>query len=90
MFTIIAGCGKDKFQTKPQIKIKSPDKRTVVSFNGSIRFIIEFTDKEGDVTDSLFVKKVRLNRRVTPTNLDSFWNTIPDFPKNEKGSFWLT
>jgi hypothetical protein len=82
-------CGKDKFQTKPQLRIKSISPKTV-PLNGSIIFRIEFTDKEGDVQDSFFVKKVRLNKRVVPTNLDSFWALIPDFPKSQKGDIVVT
>lgn len=82
----LAACDKDKFQTKPQITIASVS-TDVVPVNGNIRFIIEYTDKEGDVSDSLFVKKVRINQRVVATNLDSFWTTIPDFPKSQRGEF---
>ena len=81
---ILFACGKDKFETKPQLRIKSVNPSTV-PVNGSIRFVIEFTDKEGDVTDSFLVKKERLNIRKVPTNLDSFWTQIPDFPESSKG-----
>lgn len=86
LLIIIAACNKDKFTTKPQLKIKSVS-TDVVPVGGSVRYTLEFTDKEGDVNDSLFVKKVRLNRNVVPTNLDSFWTTIPSFPKNTQGEF---
>src|SRR6476660_9600753 len=84
----LVACNKDKFQTKPQLKLKSvsPD---VVPFNSAIRFRIGFTDKEGDVQDSFFVRKVRLNKKVVPTNLDSFWVQIPDFPNTDQGEFVL-
>jgi hypothetical protein len=81
---LLLSCNKDKFQTKPQLRIKSISPETV-PFNSGIQFRIEFTDKEGDVQDSLLVKKVRLNKRVVPTNLDSFWTQIPDFPNAQKG-----
>jgi hypothetical protein len=86
LLLIIAACNKDKFTTKPQLKIKSVS-TDVVPFNSGISFTLEFTDKEGDVNDSLFVKKVRLNQRVVATNLDSFWTTIPTFPKHTEGEF---
>lgn len=78
-------CGKDKFETKPQLRIKSVSTSTV-PVNGNIRFIIEFTDKEGDVNDSFLVKKLRVNSRVvSPRILDSFWTKVPDFPVATKG-----
>lgn len=83
---IIAACSKDKFTTEPQIEIKSMS-TDVVPPNSGIRFTIEFRDKEGDMNDSLFVKKVRLNKRVVETNLDSFWTKIPEFPKHTQGEF---
>jgi hypothetical protein len=86
---LLVMCGKDKFETKPQLRIKSISPKTV-PLNGTIVFRLEFTDKEGDVTDSFLVKKVRLNRRVVPTVLDSFWKNIPDFPKAQKGEIVVT
>ena len=50
----LIACNKDKFQTKPQLRIKSVN-QTTVPVNGSAIFRIEFTDKEGDVIDSFFV-----------------------------------
>lgn len=78
-------CGKDKFQTIPQLKLKSisPD---LVPVNGNLRLRIEFTDKEGDVTDTLFVVRERLNVRG-PIVLPASPYSIPDFPKFEKGEF---
>jgi hypothetical protein len=84
----LVACNKDKFQTKPQLKLKSVS-TDVVAFNSPIRFRIEFTDKEGDVQDSFFVRKIRLNKRAVPTNLDSFWTLIPDFPNTDQGEFVL-
>lgn len=85
LFLLIA-CRKNKFTTKPQLRIRSVS-TNVVPVNGSITFTIEFTDKEGDVKDTLFVKKVRLNKKVTPTIRDSFFYVIPSYPDTKKGDF---
>lgn len=60
----IAGCSKDKVETKPHLKFKS--------FNGDklpvgidARIILEFTDQEGDL-DSIFVIRQRVNLRTVP------------------------
>src|SRR5687768_17962470 len=50
---------------------------------------LEFTDKEGDVDDSIFVRKERLNKRVVATVRNSFWLKIPDFPDASKGEITL-
>jgi hypothetical protein len=89
VIALLIACGKDKFQTKPQLRIKSVN-QTTVPVNGSAIFRIEFTDKEGDVIDSFFVRRLRLNNRVVPTVRDSFWSLIPDFPKAQKGDIVLT
>ena len=81
-------CGKDKFETKPQLTLrsKSPD---IVPVNGTLRLNIEYTDKEGDVSDSLFIVRQRLNVRgpllLAPSPYD-----IPDFPHTDKGEFEIS
>lgn len=78
-------CNKDKFQTVPRLTIKSvtPD---VVPVNGNLRVLIEYTDKEGDVNDSLIVVRQRLNVKNPVTLLPSPYK-IPDFPDTDKGQF---
>jgi hypothetical protein len=83
---LLIACKKDRFTTTPQLKIKSIS-TDVVPVNGSISFTIQFTDKEGDVKDTLFVKKVRLNKKIVPTIRDSFSYVIPGFPDTKKGDF---
>src|SRR5690242_16247355 len=52
LFLVIFGCNKNGFNTKPSIKIKSVDP-TIVGVNGSMSIELEFTDKEGDISNSL-------------------------------------
>jgi len=85
VFTMLA-CSKDKFQTVPSLRVKSIN-NDVVPIGGSLRVLLEFTDKEGDVTDSIWVKKQRLNRRVVATLRDSILLKIPDYPQKNKGEF---
>ena len=86
-FTMIS-CGKDRFQTVPQLKLKSRS-TDVVPQNGSLRLNVEYTDKEGDVSDSLFIVRQRLNIRG-PVTLPASPYKIPDFPKTDKGEFEIT
>ena|SRR5687767_3877534 len=86
-FTIIS-CGKDRFLTVPQLKLKSRN-TDVVPLNGTLRLNVEYTDKEGDVSDSLFIVRQRLNIRGPVTLLASPYK-IPEFPKTDKGEFEIT
>jgi hypothetical protein len=76
-------CNKDKFQTKPQIKIVSTN-TDVVPINGTLRVVLEFTDKEGDVSDSIIVVRERLNLNGQIT-APSIAMGIPSFPENQQG-----
>jgi hypothetical protein len=84
ILSIVAACDKDNFETKPRLKLLSGNDKTV-QFNGTLPIVLEYTDKEGDVSDSVFVKKMRLNRRIVPTLRDSFRLKIPNFPNTTKG-----
>ena len=83
-FGMIA-CDKDKFETVPQLELKSRS-TDVVPVNGTLRLDIEFRDKEGDVNDSLLIVRQRLNVRG-PLQLPPSPYGIPDFPKTDKGEF---
>ncbi len=85
--TIIA-CGKDRFQTVPQLRLKSRS-TDVVPINGTLRLNVEYTDKEGDVSDSLLIVRQRLNIRG-PVTLPVSPYKIPDFPKTDKGEFEIS
>src|SRR6185436_10645383 len=85
---VIVACGKDKFQTIPQLKLKSRN-GDVVPVNGTLRLNVEFTDKEGDVNDSLLIVRQRLNVRGT-TQLAASPYGIPDFPHTDKGEFEIS
>ncbi len=88
---LVLACGKDKPATKPSIKIISVS-GNIVPPSGGLQITLEFNDKEGDVNDSLFVKKLRLNT-IPPvsgiTIRDSFWLMIPDFPAKSTGEIIL-
>ena len=90
VFAIIS-CGKDKFQTIPQLKLKSksPD---LVEMSGALSTLVlrvEYTDKEGDVSDSVFIVRQRLNLKG-PIQLAASPYNIPDFPKTAQGEFEIS
>ena len=82
---VLIACNKDKFNTRPSLKLKSVNAHTISS-NGTLVFDFDFTDKEGDVNDTLYIKKIRTNRRVVPIKLDTFKLKVPDFPKKLEGT----
>lgn len=80
---IIIACNKDKFLTKPTIKIKSLNTE-FVPLNGNLIITLECTDKEGDVQDSVIIIKKRLNKRVVPTLRDTLRYKFPVFPNTPR------
>jgi len=59
-FGFLAGCSKDNFTSKPQLKFKSVN-TNVLSRNQSITFTLEVTDAEGDLQDTIWVQEVVKN-----------------------------
>lgn len=53
---LVFGCGKDKFTTKPQLKYKSVNNKKI-SGGQTLVFKLDLTDKEGDFTTLLGVKR---------------------------------
>lgn len=88
VLVVLVACNKDKYQTKPQISIKSVG-ADVVPVNSGLNIVLSFTDKEGDISDSLYIKKIRLNKTVVATLRDSLKYKIPDFPDYSKGEINL-
>jgi hypothetical protein len=80
---LVVACGKDKFETKPQITIKSVNTMEL-AFNQTLSVIIEYTDKEGDVSDSFYIIRERLNSR-DPLTLLPLPYKLPTFPHTPKG-----
>lgn len=72
------GCKKNTYTTKPQISFNSASK-TVLNQGDIVTFKINFTDKEGDIQDTLWVQKIS---RTCPTTAGVQFispNKIPDF-----------
>jgi hypothetical protein len=90
ILVIAVACSKDKFQTKPSLKIVSTSSKNV-PINGALEVTFEYTDKQGDLSDSIFVRKIRTNLKTTPTVAlrDSLWYKVPVFPNAPKGEVIL-
>jgi hypothetical protein len=57
---LLVACDKGKFETKPQLTLKSIN-NTEIRFGAPLQIVLEFTDKEGDVSDTLAFYTARLN-----------------------------
>jgi hypothetical protein len=83
-------CGKDKFTTKPQLKYKSVNRKTI-SGSETLVFKLDLTDKEGDFTTLLGIKKLVPGCPSTPSTpgsefIDSLKFPIPPDFINTKGT----
>jgi hypothetical protein len=84
LLTVSIACNKDKLETTPSLKFKSVNS-TIIPVGGNLIVQFDFTDKEGDISDTMFVRKIRTNRIVVPTIRDSFVLQVPEFPDRSRG-----
>ena len=84
---IVVACSKDKFQTKPQISVKSTSS-DIVPANSDWRVTLAFTDKEGDVSASIFFVRQRFNKRGAFRDPVIKYK-IPDFPNSSQGDIQI-
>jgi hypothetical protein len=86
---VILACSKGKLTTTPKLELKSVSTK-VVPINGTLRVEIRVKDKEGDISDTFYVRKIRLNKRVVATLRDSFYYQVPEVPsKTFKSEFQI-
>lgn len=78
---MLASCSKDKFETVPQITIKSFGPDEVVK-GQLFELVAEITDKEGDIQDSALLVRKRFTNgtiQVSPRTDDSTFISLKDF-----------
>lgn len=80
----VLACNKEDFQTKPQIRVLSATPE-LVAIGQPLQVALEFTDKEGDVDDSVTVIRTRLNSRDLIKTPFPIRYKIPLFPDKQKG-----
>ena len=80
---LVLSCDKDKFETKPTLDIVDVN-GNYIPRNATLQITLEFTDKEGDVDDSLYVIRQRLNKKSPITAAASMY-AVPPFPNQSKG-----
>jgi len=60
IIALLAACNKDKFTTKPQLTFESFN-TDVLPYNSDLIITLKYTDKEGDIQDSIYVERLALN-----------------------------
>ena len=85
VLTLLYACGKGKFTSKPQLTFLKADSYDVAR-GQLITFRLEFTDKEGDLTDSIFIRSSANGCNASNRTLGY---PVPAFPAtaNTKGEF---
>src|SRR5258708_1853812 len=85
---LVIACSKS-LTTTPKLELKSLSTK-IVPVNGGLTVVLKFGDKEGDISDTFYVRKIRLNRRVVATVRDSFFYKVPEVPaKTYRGEFQI-
>jgi hypothetical protein len=93
---LLTACHKDKFETKPTIRVKDINTTEVNSPNGELRITLECTDKEGDEGEGeLTYIRIRTNSTPIPQpgindKADTAHSAVPAFPKKDKVEMVLT
>lgn len=80
---MLVSCKKDKYKTIPTLKFESVNTREL-RFGNILKFTLSFTDKEGDLTDSIYIEKFE------PKCANSGYNELRALPafstsKNQNG-----
>lgn len=80
----IAACKKDQFTTKPQLTFKKIN-ATEFRVGDLIEFEIDYTDKEGDIQDSLYIEEVTLDPFCDANNdFRSHYQIPTDLPQQSQ------
>ena len=87
IFTILAGCSKDKYTTKPIITFKSVNTNTL-DVGGLLEITLDYTDKEGDINNQLYVEKK--TRNCGASDFSQMYPLPTDIPSYKKGEVIVT
>ena len=88
LFFLLSGCNKGKFDTVPELKFTSVN-TTELRSGSVIQFTLSFTDKEGDISNKIYVEKTSPECPTSDFGQSYF---ISDFPatKNQKGQIQVS
>ncbi|MFY7651914.1 MAG: hypothetical protein ACOVQE_04400 [Chitinophagaceae bacterium] len=80
-------CNKDAYTSKPQLKFKEISATNIV-LNSIFNISVEFTDKEGDIQDTLYIQKISKSCPGINSEFKTAFQ-VPSFTpvRNLKGNF---
>ena len=86
---LMAACNKDQFTTKPQLTFESFS-TDVVPAPGQLEITLSYTDKEGDIRDTIYVERRAVN--CNTDTLRAFYPLPSNLPKvkNSEGKIVIT
>lgn len=86
---IISSCKKNQFSTSPQLTFESLSTEVLAPGN-TITITLKYTDKEGDIQDSLFVQK--LTQNCEQSNFEAYYKISDQVPtqQNSEGEILVT
>ena len=92
--TIFVACGKNNYETKPQVKVKSTNGNVIPAIGDAVlATTFEFTDKEGDLGQGELTYYLELLNKRPLVNPGSKYQPItipiPEFPDKSKGEMEL-
>lgn len=90
MISVFCGCNKNKYQSTPSLKYRSVNTTQLHNFD-VIQFKLSFTDKEGDLTDTMTIIEAG-KHKCALSNLRPLKYKLPTFPttKNISGDILVT
>ncbi len=80
IITGVAACNKDKFNTKPSLEFKSVNSQ-VFQKGQIMEFVLKYTDKEGDIQDSLYLEEVTKDTFCPANNFVTYYPMPADVPE---------
>jgi hypothetical protein len=78
----ILSCGKDTFQSKPQLTLKSVSS-TTIPVGSDMQIRMRLTDKEGDFLDTIWVSKVTTRCPSSNFKDSILYQLPPETPKTK-------
>lgn len=86
---IFSACNKNKFSTRPQLSFESMSTNVLAPGN-TITFTLKYTDKEGDIQDSLYVEKITKN--CEQSDFTAYYKISDQVPvqQNSEGEILVT
>ncbi len=86
LLILLFGCQKTKFETRPRLKLVSISPVNV-KYNSDLQIILQITDKQGDLNDTVWMTKITnncpdsdlRNRYLVPSDVEKTNNFLAEY-----------